>query len=178
MWSLSHNIPADFLQTDTGNGRAMLTASSYAIISKFLPENISGKAFGILATAGGIGVLFGAPCGGFISSYLSWHWIFLINVPVGVLTVILAIISVPKETNKMKNIKTEIRKFDKTGALISILSIIFLLVTSSLISRYGFTSRYVTITTIIFFTLCVIFILHEKRHPNPLVEIMLLKKNP
>lgn len=160
-----------------GIGAAMLTASSFAIISKLLPENISGKAFGILATAGGIGVLFGAPCGGFISSFLSWHWIFFINVPVGALAVILALISIPKEVNKMQDIKIEIKKFDKIGALISILSIMVLLLISNLISKFNLTSPVVLLSIIIFCFLLIFFILHEIKHPNPLVDIIFLKKN-
>lgn len=66
-----------------GIGGAILYAIGTALIPKHLPEHRRGWAFGTVATAAGLGMAIGAPVGGFITQLLNWHWIFLINVPVG-----------------------------------------------------------------------------------------------
>jgi len=64
-----------------GLGGAIFYAIAPAIICTFLPSSIRGKAFGIRVTASGLGMGLGAPLGGLIITYLSWHWIFIINIP-------------------------------------------------------------------------------------------------
>ena len=43
-----------------------------------------------------VGPMIGPPLGGFITTYFSWHWIFIINVPIGVLGVALATFFIPE----------------------------------------------------------------------------------
>ena len=96
MCGLSHDIDmligSRFVQ---GIGSAMLLAVSFAIISHFLPEGNTGWAFGITSTASALGVATGAPVGGIITGYLSWNWAFFINVPVGIVAVIVAMKYIP-----------------------------------------------------------------------------------
>ncbi|MFZ4572287.1 MAG: MFS transporter, partial [Bacteroidales bacterium] len=63
-----------------GLGGSMLVANCLAIIGQFMPHDKIGSAYGILTTISSIGVSLGAPLGGLITYYASWHWIFLINV--------------------------------------------------------------------------------------------------
>lgn len=78
-----------------GLGASMIAASAPLLITRFLPENKRGFGMGVIATAGGIALAMGPPLGGLITAYLSWHWIFLINVPIGIAAVIIAFISIP-----------------------------------------------------------------------------------
>ena len=60
-----------------------------------------------------IGPLMGPPLGGFITTYASWHWIFLINVPIGLLGIVLV-------TRFIENIKAEVpERFDFPGMILS-----------------------------------------------------------
>jgi MFS family permease len=60
-----------------------------------------------------IGPLMGPPLGGFITTYASWHWIFLINVPIGLIGIVLV-------TRYIENIKAEVpERFDFPGMLLS-----------------------------------------------------------
>jgi EmrB/QacA subfamily drug resistance transporter len=66
-----------------GLGAAMMTANSSALlISNFGPEE-RGKALGAFGAIVGVGLALGPPVGGLIVSHFSWRWIFLINVPIG-----------------------------------------------------------------------------------------------
>jgi EmrB/QacA subfamily drug resistance transporter len=66
-----------------GLGGAVLFGLSPALVPRFLPANVRGKAFATLAMAAAFGVTIGAPLGGFISGVLSWRGIFAVNVLVG-----------------------------------------------------------------------------------------------
>jgi len=61
-------IASRFLQ---GIGGAMIAATYGAIVMQYLPQNISGKAFGLITAAGGVGFALGAPIGGYIIEHLS-----------------------------------------------------------------------------------------------------------
>jgi EmrB/QacA subfamily drug resistance transporter len=68
-----------------GLGAAMMTANSSALlISSFAPEE-RGRALGAFGAMVGVGLALGPPLGGLIVGHFSWRWIFLINVPIGIL---------------------------------------------------------------------------------------------
>ena len=68
-----------------GVGGAMLTANSMAIITEVFPANQRGQAMGINAVTWGAGSVLGPVLGGIILSFASWRWIFLINLPIGII---------------------------------------------------------------------------------------------
>ncbi|HCI82610.1 MAG TPA: hypothetical protein DHW02_23290 [Ktedonobacter sp.] len=68
-----------------GVGGAMLTANSMAIITEVFPGNQRGQAMGINAITWGAGSVLGPVLGGIILAFTSWRWIFLLNLPVGII---------------------------------------------------------------------------------------------
>ncbi len=66
-----------------GFGAALLTANSFAILSEAFPAKERGRAFGLNAIVWGVGAITGIVLGGFVITFTSWRWIFLINAPVG-----------------------------------------------------------------------------------------------
>ncbi|MET7424956.1 MFS transporter [Dactylosporangium sp. NPDC005555] len=75
-------VAARFLQ---GAGSAMAGAVSLGIVVTLYPEPAGrAKAFGVFAFTGAAGASIGQVLGGVLTDLLSWHWIFLINVPIGV----------------------------------------------------------------------------------------------
>ena len=61
-------------------------ANSQGIITHVFPANERGKALGITGTFVALGALVGPPLGGFIVDAGRWEYIFLINVPIGIIT--------------------------------------------------------------------------------------------
>jgi EmrB/QacA subfamily drug resistance transporter len=77
-----------------GMGAAVMAPATLAVINtSFTGQHERARAFGAWAAAGGVGGMAGAIAGGAITTGLSWRWVFLINVPVGVLLIAVAMMS-------------------------------------------------------------------------------------
>ena len=87
-WSGSSMIGFRILQ---GIGGALVTSNSGAVIADLFPVHQRGKAYGYNGVAWSVGAVLGIVLGGAIVTYLSWRWIFWINVPIGVAAVLLAL---------------------------------------------------------------------------------------
>ena len=70
-----------------GIGGAVMFATSLALLSDAFRGKDRGVAFGVFGAVTGIAVATGPVIGGVITSGLSWRWIFLVNVPVGIATI-------------------------------------------------------------------------------------------
>lgn len=73
-----------------GIGASVMTPMSMAILTNALPTRQRGRALGIWSGIGGLALIVGPSLGGFIVARLTWQWIFWINVPIGVLAVLLS----------------------------------------------------------------------------------------
>jgi len=72
-------IAMRFLQ---GAGAAFTSATASALVTAAFPPEERGRALGLNAMAGYVGLMLGPPIGGVIVSHTSWRWIFLVNVPI------------------------------------------------------------------------------------------------
>ncbi len=70
-----------------GIGGALIMANSGAVIADLYPRERRGRAYGFTALGWTIGAMLGIVLGGLIVTYVSWRWIFWINVPTGVLAI-------------------------------------------------------------------------------------------
>jgi EmrB/QacA subfamily drug resistance transporter len=73
-----------------GAGSAILMPLTLTLLSSSFPPERRGQALGIWSAIAGLGVAAGPLAGGAITSALSWHWIFWINVPVGIAAIVLS----------------------------------------------------------------------------------------
>ncbi|NJQ15949.1 MFS transporter [Streptomyces bohaiensis] len=78
-----------------GLGGALIAPQLLPITAAVFPPSKWGAAFGLSAALSGLAILAGPTLGGVIVNYLSWRWIFLINLPVGLLTLVLVLRVVP-----------------------------------------------------------------------------------
>jgi EmrB/QacA subfamily drug resistance transporter len=101
-----------------GIGAALLVPGSLAIIqASFVPDD-RGKAIGLWSGLGGVATAAGPLLGGYLISAASWRWIFLINVPLGVVVLALALRHVPESRQE----RTESR-IDLLGATLTVLAL-------------------------------------------------------
>ena len=170
-WNIYVLVGARLIQ---GLGGAMLIASGYAIIPKFLPHNKTGWAFGILSTSAMLGVIIGAPLGGLINGYLTWHWIFLINIPVGIAAIFAASKALPVDSPSA-SAKECNQGNDVTGTLLSFFGLSALLYVLTTGQEWGWTSTVTGGLVILSLLLLAGFIVWEKRCACPLIDFSLFK---
>jgi len=77
-----------------GVGGAAMFATSLALLAQTFSGSERGVAFGVYGATTGIAVAVGPVLGGAITSGLSWRWIFFVNVPIGVIAVVLTMLHV------------------------------------------------------------------------------------
>jgi EmrB/QacA subfamily drug resistance transporter len=100
-----------------GMGGAMMTPVGRLVLIRSIPRRELLRAMTWVTTPALIGPVLGPPVGGFITTYASWHWIFLINVPIGLLGVVLA-------TRFIEDIRAEQHeRFDIVGMVLAGLGI-------------------------------------------------------
>ncbi|MBT8330885.1 MAG: MFS transporter [Deltaproteobacteria bacterium] len=102
-----------FFRIFQGAGSAMVFATGIAILSSVYPVAERGKVLGIAVAAVYIGLSCGPFFGGFITQHLSWRSLFLINIPFGVLIILLVIFKLKGEWKGAEG-----QKFDLTGSII------------------------------------------------------------
>lgn len=98
-----------------GIGAAALVPGSLALINSCIAEEDRGKAIGVWAGMSGVTSALGPFLGGYLVDAVSWHWVFLINIPLAAVTIPLALRHVPESFD------TQARKagpFDTSGAIL------------------------------------------------------------
>ncbi|RQX46514.1 MFS transporter, partial [Micromonospora chalcea] len=88
-------VAARFLQ---GVGSAAAVAVSLGILVTLFPDAAErGRAIAVFAFTGAAGAAIGQVAGGLLTDALGWHWIFLINLPIGLATIALAVRTLPAD---------------------------------------------------------------------------------
>jgi len=91
-----------------GLGAAFIMPSAMSIVTNtFREDQERNRAIGIFSSFAAIGSGSGLSIGGIISTYLSWHWVFLINVPILLITLIFAYQYLPSDEKSEKSQKTD-----------------------------------------------------------------------
>ena len=103
-----------------GMGAASMTPQTMAVITRIFPPDRRGAAMGMWGAVAGIATLVGPILGGVLVDAFGWEWIFFINVPVGIIALVMAIWLVP-------SLETHPHRFDWFGVALSALGM-FLLV--------------------------------------------------
>jgi len=90
--SLEQLVLARIIQ---GAGGAMMTPVGRLIVVRSIDKRFLVNAMSWVTIPALIGPICGPPLGGFITTYASWHWIFIINVPIGLLGIVMATLHIP-----------------------------------------------------------------------------------
>jgi len=95
-----------------GLGAALMTPQTMAVITRIFAPNKRGAAMGLWGATAGVATLVGPILGGVLVDGFGWEWIFIVNVPVGIVAFVLAWRLVP-------SLSTHAHKFDILGVVLS-----------------------------------------------------------
>jgi EmrB/QacA subfamily drug resistance transporter len=109
-----------------GIGGGIMMVNAFAVIGDLFPPAQRGKYQGLLSAVFGVSAIIGPVLGGLITDLFSWHWIFFINVPLGLLIITLFVIYFP--SFRPNNVK---HKIDYLGIVCIIFAVIPLLIALS-----------------------------------------------
>jgi EmrB/QacA subfamily drug resistance transporter len=107
--------------------------------------------------------------GGFILQYTSWHWIFLVNVPIGFIAILASFYFLKEERIHPDH------PFDLWGFLSSALFLSLLLYTLSRLGRFGFSDPWIPIFGFLSILFLIVFIHAEKKSEYPLIDLKFFK---
>jgi EmrB/QacA subfamily drug resistance transporter len=96
-----------------GLGAAMMTPQTMAFITSLFPLEKRGAAMGVWGGVAGLATVAGPLLGGLLVGSLGWQWIFVVNVPIGVIGLVLAVLLVPGDQQRVRH------RFDVLGTVLS-----------------------------------------------------------
>ena len=165
-------VELDVWRAAQGIGGAMMLTTAFAAMNRALPSNKKGWGMGIVVTAAAIGIATGAPLGGIITDFLSWRWIFFINVPLGIIGVLYVLKIIPND-NEVE--KTSASGFDYIGAVLSFIGILGLCWVMTKGNESGADQKFSLFVLSCSLGAVVVFVLWELRQKDPLLEFSIFK---
>jgi len=165
-WSVNTLIAARVIQA---LGGGLLMPSMMTMVKKIVPEGSFGTAMGIVGVALLIAPALGPTIGGYLVEYVGWKWIFTINIPIGIIGIILSIFFLP-EFEKLK-----VNKLDLGGAVTAVVMLFSLLLALSKGSEWGWTSGATILLLFISLTTFAIFLFFELKLKNPLLNLRIFR---
>jgi EmrB/QacA subfamily drug resistance transporter len=152
-------------------GAAMTMALGAAIVTEAFPPAERGKAMGVIGAVVSLGIVMGPALGGVILGLLSWHWIFFVNLPVGIIGTFMVKRNIPDFKPAGR------QQFDIPGSLALFSSILFLLLGLTLGQRIGFFQPLVYLFLGLWLILLALFIVIERGTAQPMIDLKLFR-NP
>lgn len=152
-----------------GLGSAALFSNSAAIITDAFPRGELGNALGINSVAFRAGSMFGLTMSGLILAFFDWRYLFYVNIPVGIFGTLWAHQRLKEESQPEKS-----AKMDWPGFITFAIFITFLLLALTF-AAYGMgESSEVALFALVSAVTLVLFVIVERRHTNPLLDLGLL----
>ncbi|MHB1595802.1 MAG: MFS transporter [Streptosporangiaceae bacterium] len=155
-----------------GIGAAMVASSSLSLITTSFDEGQERtRALGLYGATASVGFVAGQVLGGLLVQYTSWRLVFLVNVPIGLLAAGLAPVLLPAAGRMVGRG----RSLDLWGAVSITVSVAAVVYAVSQSAAHGWTVPVVLAALALAVAAGAAFILVERRHPDPLVRLSLLR---
>jgi EmrB/QacA subfamily drug resistance transporter len=150
-----------------GIGGAMMFATALALLSQEFHGRERGTAFGIWGATIGAAVAIGPLAGGMLTSWLSWRWIFLVNIPIGIGAVILASVQLHESKNP------EYSRLDPLG-LVTMTSGVFCLILALIEgNKHGWSSALILGLFAVAIVLLALFVATQTRSDKTMIDLSL-----
>ena len=148
-----------------GLGAAIMMALTIAFVGEIVPKSKTGSAMGLLGTMSAVGTALGPSVGGLLIAGVGWRAIFLVNVPLGILTFLLAYRNLPADD---RGPPSESAAFDAMGTLLLAIALAAYALTITMWND-GFSSLNLVLLSVAVLG-AGLFVLVESRAASPLIR--------
>ena len=163
--SLPTFVGARFFQ---GMGGAMMSPLARLVLVRTTPKKDLVSAMAWLSVPALMGPVLGPPIGGFLTTFLSWHWIFLVNIPIGIVGIVAATIFLPRTGYRAQT------RLDWLGFILAGVSFSGVLFGLSVISLPALPPQVGVVTVIVGILSGYAFVRHAQRVKHPLFDPKIL----
>ncbi|CAN5192405.1 MFS transporter [soil metagenome] len=155
-----------------GVGAAFMNPATLSIITATFPPRQRGMAIGIWAGTAGMALAIGPLLGGVITQKIAWSWIFFVNVPVGILAIVVARLAIRESRDTSAE-----QRLDRPGLVASGIGLFALTYGLIEANTYGWTSTRILALFAVAVVALVVFVALELRQRIPMLDLSLFK-NP
>ena len=153
-----------------GLGAGSLFPIALAVIGDLFTPAERGKYQGLFGLVFGVAFLLGPGLGGFLTDNLSWHWIFYVNVPIG----LLALFVIGRLMPNIRHVE-RVGKIDFLGAITLVLGLVPILIGLTIAETEGINDPIVWAWIAGGFVFLALFVLVERRAPEPVIPLRLFR---
>lgn len=150
-----------------GVGAAFMTPIARLLLVRSVARTELVKVMSQVMTLAALGVMLGPVLGGFITEYFSWPWIFFINIPIGIIAMVITYIGLDKVEI------FPVSKFDTPGFVLFGFGLAFFIFGLSALSEEGFPLYYTLCSISIALVLLLLYFLHARRKEHTVINIKL-----
>ncbi|WP_144554619.1 MDR family MFS transporter [Bacillus sp. X1(2014)] len=154
-----------------GIGGGALMPIAFTIVFDIFPPENRGKMTGLLGAVFGASSVLGPLLGAYITDYISWHWVFYVNVPIGIVSIFLIVRYYHESLQHSK------QKVDWLGAITLVISVVSLMFALELGGKeYAWDSTPIIGLFASFFVFFVAFFIAEIKASEPILPLWLFKR--
>ena len=153
-----------------GVGSALMNPATLSIITANFAPRLRGMAIGIWAGVSGMALAIGPLVGGLITQHWSWNWIFFINVPIGIIAIVVARLVIDESRDTSAE-----QRLDLPGLLSSAIALFALTYGLIEANTYGWTSPRILALFAVAIIGFAVFVVLELRQRAPMLDLKLFK---
>ncbi|MEU3274406.1 MFS transporter [Saccharomonospora sp. NPDC006951] len=165
-WSVEFLIAARVLQ---GVFAALLGPAGVAVIRTVFPPEKLGMGFGAFGAVSALALAGGPVLGGLMVEYATWHWAFFVNLPFGVVAVLVALAVIPSVRPSAR------ARLDLPGACTLTLAMVSIVWAINGVAEHGWTSARTIGFLVAGLVLAVVFAVIENKRKHPMVPLSLFR---
>lgn len=168
--ALSQNVPQLIVaRVIQGMAGAMMVPVGRVILLRTVPKHELLKAMAFLSIPALLGPVIGPPLGGFLVTYASWHWIFLINIPIGMVGIWLVMRHIAEIRDASRP------KLDFIGFVLSAVCLAALVTAFEALGHGSLPLPWVALILAVGLACGALYVRHSRRIPNPILDLSLLR---